>query len=223
MPRPANVLPRGQLWSLAAGEGVNMGGPRISRRRFAGAGAIGTLGVLLAPGAVFAGSENREEVELLRWDLPQFPQGVALAGGTDVARDAATGDTVTLTGSGEARPEKHQATGGGTFVHRHANGSEVGHGVYVVTAFKSFANGGGTLVGAGLTDGIDVLNKTTGGLLTLKVQLHASSGLVADGVLEVHCDLIGTKPPQEEGVRLTVLTFNFVQASGFTLFHVLDD
>src|SRR5713226_7505675 len=170
MPRPANVLPSGQLWSLAAGEGVNMGGPLISRRRLAGAGAIGTLGVLLAPAAVFAGSENREEVELLRWDLPQFPQGVALAGGTDVARDAATGDTISLTGSGEARPQKHKATGGGTFVHRHANGSEFLHGVYVVTGFKSFVNGGGSLVGTGLIDGIDELKKTIGGLLSLNVR-----------------------------------------------------
>jgi hypothetical protein len=66
---------------------------------------------------------------------------------------------MSLTGSGEARPHKRRASGGGTFVHKHANGSEVAHGVYVVTAFDSFANGGGTLVGTGLTDGIDALNR----------------------------------------------------------------
>ena len=199
-----------------------MGEVRISRRRLVGAGAVGTVGVLLAPVAVFADGENTDEVDLLRWDLIQIVQGVILAGGTDVGRDAATGDMVSLTGSGDARPGKHRATGGGTFVHKHANGSEVAHGVYVVTGFKSFVNGGGSLVGTGLTDGIDELNNTTGGLLSLSVRLMPASGGSADGVLEVHCDLPGGRP-DTEGIRLSVLTFKFAQASGFTLFHVLQD
>jgi len=200
-----------------------MGELGISRRRLVGVGAVGALGVLLAPEAVLADSERREEVELLRWDLVQIVQGVVLAGGTDVARDAASGDSISLTGSGEARPEKHKGTGGGTFAHKHANGSEVAHGVYVVTGFNRFANGGGTLVGTGLTDGIDNLNKTTGGVLSLRVHLMATSGLTADGVLEVNCDLPGSSKPITEGVRLTVLTFKFVQDSGATLFHVLEE
>ncbi len=199
-----------------------MGEVRISRRRLVGAGAVGTVGVLLAPVAVFADTEDPDDVDLLRWDLIQIVQGVILAGGTDVGRDAATGDMVSLTGSGDARPGKHRATGGGTFVHKHANGSEVAHGVYVVTGFKSFVNGGGSLVGTGLTDGIDELNKTTGGLLSLSVRLMPASGGSADGVLEVHCELPGGRP-DTEGIRLSVLTFKFAQASGFTLFHVLED
>ena len=199
-----------------------MGELRISRRRLVGVGAASALGVLLTPGGVLADGENGEEVELLRWDLIQIIQGTILAGGTDVGRDAATGDTISLTGSGEARPQNRKATGGGTFIHKHANGSEVAHGVYVVTAFNSFANGGGSLVGTGLIDGIDVLSKTTGGLLKLKVHLTATSGLAADGTLEVHCSLPGGKP-DEEGIRLSILTFNFVQDGGNTLFHVLDD
>jgi hypothetical protein len=200
-----------------------MGELGISRRRLVGIGAVGALGVLLAPQAVLADGENREEVELLRWDLVQIVQGVVLAGGTDVARDAASGDLISLTGSGGARPEKHTATGGGTFVHKHANGSEVAHGVYVVTGFNSFVNAGGSLVGTGLKDGIDNLNKTTGGVLSLRVHLMATSGLTADGVLEVHCDLPGSSKPITEGVRLSVLTFKFVQNSGATLFHILED
>ncbi len=108
-------------------------------------------------------------------------------------------------------------------MHKHANGSEVAHGVYVVTGFNSFVNAGGSLVGTGLTDGIDNLNKTTGGVLSLRVHLMATSGLTADGVLEVHCDLPGSSKPITEGVRLSVLTFKFVQNSGATLFHILDD
>ena len=201
-----------------------MSEPLISRRRLVGAGAVGALGVLLAPGAVLADGENGEEVELLRWDLIQIVQGVVLVGGTDVAKDAASGDTISLTGSGEVRPKSHKATGGGTSVHKHANGSEVAHGLYVVTAFNSFANGGGSLVGTGLTDGIDVLNRTTGGVLKLSVHLTSSTGMQADGVLEVDCHLPGGRDVPE-GVRLSVPTFNlnFVPDSGFTLFHVLDD
>ncbi len=86
-----------------------MGELGISRRRLVGIGAVGALGVLLAPEAVLADGENREEVELLRWDLVQIVQGVVLAGGIDVARDAASGDLISLTGSGGARPEKHKA------------------------------------------------------------------------------------------------------------------
>lgn len=96
------------------------------------------------------------------------------------------------------------------FVHRHADGSEVAHGVYVVTGFKSFVNGGGSLVGTGLTDGIDLLNKTTGGLLILNVHLRATSGASADG--EVHCDLPGGKP-ETEGIRLSVGPLKFVQGT----------
>jgi hypothetical protein len=194
----------------------------MSRRRLVGVGAVSALGVLLTPEAVLADGENGDNVELLRWDLVQIVQGTVLAGGSDVGRDAVTGDTITLTGSGEARPGKGKATGGGTFLHTHANGTKVADGVYVVTGFDSFVNGGGSLVGTGRTDGIDALNKTTGGLLKLKVHLTASSGLMADGMLEVHCNLPGSKP-ETEGIRFSVLTFKFVQNAGFTLFHVLDD
>ena len=124
-----------------------MGEVGISRRRLVGVGAIGALCVLLAPEAVLADGDNHEEIELLRWDLIQIVQGVVLAGGTDVARDSATGDTVSLTGSGQSRPQQHKADGGGTFLHEHANGSEVAHGVHLVTGLKSFVNGGGSLVG----------------------------------------------------------------------------
>src|SRR6266571_7739547 len=35
---------------------------------------------------------------------------------------------LTFTGSGEARPDDRAAAGGGTFLHRHSDGSEVAHG-----------------------------------------------------------------------------------------------
>ena len=204
-----------------------MGKARISRRRFVAAGAVSTLGVLLAPEAVLAEGDHKEKPELLRWDLIQIVDGVVLVGGTDVSRDAASHDMVSLTGSGEAEPKKHKATGGGTFVHQHANGSLVASGVYYVTGFKSFVNGGGSLAQTGLIDGIGKLTQTDGGILTMNVHAIVDAPFkgAVDGVLAVHCQLPGGEETPE-GVRLSVLTFDFVQDSaehGFTLFHVLDD
>ncbi len=190
----------------------------LSRRKFLGVGAAGTLGVLVAPQSVLA---NDGDVELLRWDLVDITQGVVLSGGQDMARDAASGDVVTLTGSGQAAPEKRAATGGGTFVHKHANGTEVAHGVYHVTGFNSFKAAGGSLVGTGLIDGIGTLKQTMGGVLLLQVALMPSGGGSLAGVLGVDCNLPGVKFQIEEGVTLAVGPFEFEQAGGATLFHVL--
>ena len=59
---------------------------RVSRRKILTAGAVGALGALLDPAAVFA--KESEEVELLRWDLVQIVQGTVLAGGAVMANDA---------------------------------------------------------------------------------------------------------------------------------------
>jgi hypothetical protein len=190
----------------------------LSRRKFIGAGALGTLGLLLAPETVLA---NDEEAELLRWDMVAVTQGVVLPGGQDMAHDAASGDTVTLTGSGQALPPRGTATGGGTFVHRHADGSVFAQGVYHVTGFNSFMDAGGSLVGAGPIDGIGTLEQTTGGILSLAVTLMPSGGASHDGVLGINCHLPGSEFPVEEGVTLSVGPFAFKQAGGGTVFHVL--
>jgi len=190
----------------------------LSRRKFLGAGAVGTLGLLLTPETVLG---NDEEAELLRWDLVAITQGVVLSGGQDMAHDATSNDTVTLTGSGQAVPTRGTATGGGTFVHKHADGTEVAHGVYHVTGFKSFRDAGGSLVGTGLTDGIGTLRQTTGGILSLVVELLPFGGGSHDAVLGVNCNLPGSEFTVEEGVTLSVGPFAFKQAGGATLFHVL--
>ena len=48
----------------------------------------------------------------VRWDLVQIAQGVVLPGGTDAGRDAGTGDTILMTGSGDAEPAEGNAAGG---------------------------------------------------------------------------------------------------------------
>ena len=196
----------------------------VSRRRIITAGAAGALGVLLNPTAVFA--DDDEDVGLLRWDLVQLIQGTALAGGMVRAKDAATGDVVTLTGSGEARPDDRTAAGGGTFLHKHADGSEVAHGIYVVTAFKSFKNGHGSLTPTPLRDGIGHKNQTDSGILSLGIKAFAvgAAGPI-DAKLGVECALPNDTSGAVEGITLDVLTFHFkqVEEGGFTLFHVLDD
>jgi len=196
----------------------------VSRRRIITAGAAGALGVLLNPTAVFA--DDDEDVGLLRWDLVQLIQGTALAGGMVRAKDAATGDVVTLTGSGEARPDDRTAAGGGTFLHKHADGSEVAHGIYVVTAFKSFKNGHGSLTPTPLQDGIGHKNQTDSGILSLGIKAFAvgAAGPI-DAKLGVECALPNDTSGAVEGITLDVLTFHFrqVEEGGFTLFHVLDD
>jgi len=189
----------------------------LNRRTFLSVGAAATAGALIAPLPVLA---DDEEVELLRWDLVRFPQGVILPG-QDMAKDAATGDVITLTGSGEVEPKKGRATGGGTFVHIHSSGTEVAHGVYRVTGFTSFTPAGGTLVGLPVHDGIGTLDQTMGGELALQVALLPFGGGVLAGTLEVDCTIPGVELPIEEGVNLSVGSFHFEKAGGATLFHVL--
>jgi hypothetical protein len=202
---------------------------RISRRQvLIGAGALGALGPLLGPTAARADGE----VGLLRWDLVA-PTGagattVVLAGGTDHGKDSATGDTVDLTGSGEANVDEGTAAGGGTFVHKHSDGSMVASGVYVATGLRSFQNLGGSLAPTGLVDGIDHIAATTAGILSLDIKGFLAGGGTVNAVLEVHCNLPGASRPAEEGIVLTVspapgLTFHFTQNGGFTLFHILAD
>ena len=138
-----------------------------------------------------------------------------------------TGDMLTLFGSGEARPEGRTAAGGGTFLHKHANdGTEVAHGVYVVSGFTGFINGHGTLVGTGLTDGIGHLKQTDSGILSLNITAFPSGGGSLPAKLTVECALPGDTSGAVEGIKLDIAVpghvFHFKQVSegGFTVFHV---
>ena len=146
-----------------------------------------------------------------------------LSGGTALSRDAATSDTVLLTGSGQAKPGQGDAAGGGTFVHRHSNGVLVARGVWIANSVASWEPVDGTLVGAGLTDGIGHLDATAAGNLRLNVTLMPEGGGSLHAVLTVHCQLIGSPETQLEGVTVDVGSFHFVPVhdEGFTLFHDL--
>jgi len=182
------------------------------------------IGVLIAAAnaAGHQGTPPRPNGHNIRWDLVQLviPPGAAIPGGIDVGRDAATHDTVDLTGSGDAEAHGHHgdATGGGTFVHRHENGTEVAHGIWVVTGFQSWHQARGTFPLP--IDGVGHAEDASAGVLTLDVRLYPAGGAPVDGVLGVNCHFPDTPDEIEEGITLDVATFHFTQHGGATVFHV---
>jgi hypothetical protein len=195
--------------------------------------ALGTT--LVATGATRGEPEPGSRDHLfIRWDLVQFQANLVLAGGSNISTDMASGDTIKLTGSGQAEPREEEAAGGGTFVHRHDDGSLVGRGAYQVTGFLGWHRiTGGSLASTGLSDGIGNgtgaqvdENEETSGVLTLRVRfLRVTSGEPqgVNGVLIVYCHLPGSTEDVPEGVRVMVPAFDldFRPTEGFTLLHRL--
>lgn len=186
-----------------------------------------TLGVaMMAPGPALGG--NALGHEKVRWDLIQLggtgSTTTALPGGTDVGLDAVTGDTVEVTGSGIVRPDSGDVTGGGTFVHKHSDGSVFARGFYVVTDFVSWEQRAGTFPAP--NDGVGHLSEASAGVLVLDILAFADGGPAGGipGVLSIHCHFPDTPQADEEGIELTATvggtTFHFTQHGGVTLFHV---
>ena len=200
----------------------------LSRRQvLKGAGAIGVLGALGIPTAVFADSGN-DGGRRIRWDLVSLILPDIEAGGDDTA-SAEGGSTLTLTGTGTFRPgQSRQVTGGGTWT---TNNPDVpgGPGTYRVTELVSWIQAPGTLVGTPLIDHIGNGTKTDtrAGLAVLRIKY--SDGL--DGILFVSCNISGTPPSVDEGINASrgFVNFfhpgmpNFTKHSNRTLFHALGE
>ena len=158
----------------------------------------------------------------VRWDFVQIggagPTLTGLPGGTDIGRDAATGDTVELTASGIVVPFRGDVTGGGTFLHKHADGSVFARGFYVLTGFVSWERRPGTFPLP--NDGVGHLANASAGVLVVNIRAFPDGGPSADGVLTIFCHFPDTPGPNDEGFTLDVASFHFVQAGGITLFHV---
>jgi hypothetical protein len=181
------------------------------------------LGVLIAATTAGASSLGQQLGHTVRFDLVSIVDGGAagptvVAGGTDRARDSTTGDTIDLTGSGQAKPSGSDAAGGGTFVHRHADGTEVAHGVWVVNSLASWTPAGGSLP---LTDAIGHQSDASAGILELNVTIYPASRPPHPAVVTIHCDLPGATQAIVEGVSVDSGPFHFTQAGGGTLFHIL--
>jgi hypothetical protein len=197
--------------------------PKLNRRRvgsiLGSVLALTFVVAVIAPGPAQGGLAHGKNV---RWDLIQaLPAGApttGIPGGINTGRDAATGDTIELTGSGGAIPALGRATGGGTFVHRTSGGSVFAQGFYVVTGFVSWERRTGTFPLP--NDGVGDISQASAGVLTLDVRLFPTGLAPVDGVLTIHCHFPTTPGPNDEGFDLAVLSFHFVQATGVTLFHV---
>jgi hypothetical protein len=204
---------------------------------------VPSLALALILGTAFAATgRSGSEVDassspsgFVRWDLPQFQANYVIAGGEDVSTDEATGDTLTVTGTGQAEPAEHEAAGGGTFVHRHADGSFAAKGIYRVIGFVSWTPlSGGTFAGTGLVDAIGngtgaVPNESEegSGILVLRVQFvrlrNGEPVGSVNGRLRINCHLPGTTVFVPEGVVVRIPSFDLVfrPTSGVTLFHLL--
>ena len=187
------------------------------------------VGGIIAPVASSSAGADR----VVRWDLVQFASGIVISGGSDVSVDEATGDVLTLTGSGHAEPGRELAFGGGTFVHEHADGTEVAHGGFYVTDLLRWKPiEGGSLAGTGLLDGIGDADTASSGILRLNINLvpdvNGTPGDPIAAILIIFCHLPGSAVEVTEGVRVKVpaAVLDFKQDSdpavaGFTLFHVV--
>ncbi|MBI2631704.1 hypothetical protein HYW75_01755 [Candidatus Pacearchaeota archaeon] len=135
--------------------------------------------------------------------------------GPDISM-ARNGDTITLTGEGTFGTFPKMATGGGTFVHKNADGDVLGTGKWAATKLISFQPYGNASA-QGFPDNLE------GGRVLLKVILDPDSvGPSFDGTLRITC-LLGNKIPlkAKEGVRLDVrqIPINFnEEVSGETVF-----
>jgi hypothetical protein len=189
---------------------------------------VSTLGLVLAlallvvivPGAALGGSGLGHPK--VRWDFVQIggagPTLAGLPGGTNLGRDAATGDTVALTGSGIVKPFTGDVTGGGTFVHTRADGTVFARGYYLLTGLVSWERRPGTFPLP--NDGVGHLTEASAGILKVNIRAFPDGGSPVDGVLTIFCHFPDTPGPNDEGFTLDIATFHFTQAGGVTLFHV---
>jgi hypothetical protein len=203
------------------------------RRRLASLGGILAILALtvgaIAP-AAWSDDDSESRDRIVRWDLVHFVSGVVLSGGSTVSVDEATGDTLTLTGSGHAELQEEEAFGGGTFTHERASDPDV-TGAYYVTDFISWRRTAGSFEETGLIDGIGNPEGATAGKLKLRVafvpEVDGEPGPTIKGQLIIDCALPGAPANLVEGVRVKIgaLGLDFLQhedpgTRGFTLFHI---
>jgi hypothetical protein len=180
-----------------------------------------------------AGGVTGTGARSLRWDFADVRNNetLLLPSGSSMSKDAATGDTLTLTGSGQFTPTRRLVSGGGSFVHKHADGTTFAQGYYYATAFRSWRPGGGKLPKV-VTNRI--VSRTQGqvldGILRMTVKLvpvvDGKPGAANTATLSVLCALphnrLGLKE-EDNGFDLSAGTLHFkhVPMGGDGIFHRL--
>ncbi len=162
------------------------------------------------PASVFADSGHKTYQYLLGVD----PLCSLAPNACPDVSSAPNGDMVAVAGMGTFDIRSMTATGGGTFVHKMADGTIRASGTWEATkllAFHSF--------GSGSAQGLP--SNFEGGLAFIQVTLKVHDTPVFNAVLKVGCELGNPPGGWHEGIELTVLGagINFNEkVSGFTLF-----
>jgi hypothetical protein len=174
---------------------------RLSRRQvLKGAGAVGVLGALGIPTAVFASDTK------VRWDIisVNFDDGGTLSAGGIASARANDNSKITITGHGTfGSGEDAAVTGGGTW-HTYGptstatgTGVPTGSGTYEVKRLVSWDPAPGTPPLK--HDNIGELEDESAGLVVLRIRYSDGSR----GVLTVSCDLVDTPNAVFEGITAT--------------------
>jgi hypothetical protein len=110
----------------------------------------------------------------------------------DVA-SASDGATITISAMGSFHVASHKASGGGTFVHKAADGTLLGSGTFTVTSLTSFAP-----FGCGVAGGQPLPPNLCGGFAVFRVHVvgHPASGGTEEfnALFTIDC-LLGNPPP----------------------------
>jgi hypothetical protein len=167
---------------------------QLSRRQvLKGAGAVGVLGALGIPTAVFA------EGGKVRWDIisVNFATGTLSAGGIASAR-ANDNSKITFTGSGTFTTiESDGVTGGGKWWTFNPAGTQTATGTYQVKRLVSWTPAPGTPPLP--HDAIGDPEDESAGLAVMRIGYSDGSR----GVLTVSCHLNGTSDAVFEGITTT--------------------
>lgn len=193
---------------------------------------LALIAVLLAiTGLAATAPAANKGARSLRWDIVDVRLAAkqVIPTGSATSKDAATGDTITITGSGHFTPSNRRAAGGGTFAHKKADGSVVAQGFYRVTKFRSFRAGGGKappLTGNIATGQGSPLDGTLRFNVQVVPEVDGKPQAAQAGVLSVYCFFPKNKiglTHEDEGFTLNVGSFQFRQVhdGGFTVFHRL--
>jgi hypothetical protein len=206
---------------------------RTTRRQLLkGAAAVGAVGALVGPTAVFAEGDAGEG-RRVRWDIINVATGCVAPGGTASA-SANDGSKITIGGTGTFPNVKNKCrkdvTGGGTWTITASNSACFpGSGTFKVTELLEWTTAGGTPP----LPCDNIGPHPTSGLATLRVRY--SNGKT--GTLTISCHFVGSPNCVFEGITATMDyedfwnreapvgapgTSNFVEGNR-TNFHFIDN
>ena len=182
----------------------------MARRLFAFLAAV----MLLLGAAVAGGGVAAASPESFAYFAGSGPVcGLAPDACPDVA-GAPNGDRIELTGAGLFAVQPKSASGGGTFVHRDANGTVLASGTWTATELLSYHS-----YGCGVVMGTPLPDNLCGGAVKFRVTLATPLGQLP-GIMTIFC-IVGPKAPSshdsETGEGVTVVVpgiINFNHTDG---------